>query len=269
MDHRIQSTSTHSRAYGYLPAGAAYPAPASARSCVHAGFAGDRSPMPARPQPPWGSARMLAPRASLPSARPQVCSGVPPREGASAIPYCTAELTGANTEGICLGLSAEWLRRLGQSPADRMAALARGTASHAQAGQWQRQYADGKAVRRSSGTQTADADIQAQNAVLRAAGLSPADSDEVFDANTPDVLPYVSDTIAVSGTKHLLGLYFADGTAHTVATSSSGRRTTVFDPNHGEFEARSREVENFLESLIQRYREHGHSPVAISLQVLQ
>ncbi|WP_368353531.1 MULTISPECIES: YopT-type cysteine protease domain-containing protein [Comamonadaceae] len=211
---------------------------------------------------------MLAPRASLPSARPEVCSGVPPREGASAIPYRTAELTGANTEGICLGLSAEWLRRLGQSPADRMAALARGSASHAQAGQWQRQYADGKAMRRSSGTQTANADIQAQNAVLRAAGLRPADSDEVFDSNTPEVLPYVSDTIAVSGTKHLLGLYFTDGTAHTVATSASGRRTTVFDPNYGEFEARSREVESLLGSLIQRYREHGHSPVAISLQVL-
>ncbi|WP_084151498.1 YopT-type cysteine protease domain-containing protein [Paracidovorax oryzae] len=195
-------------------------------------------------------------------------TGSSPGEGASAIPYCKAELVGANVEGICLGLVAEWLRRLDQSPVDRVAALARGTAGHAVAGQWQRHYADDKAARRSRGSETAAADLQAQNAVLCAAGLRPAESDELYDWITPGVLPYVAGTIAETGAKHLLGMYFANGKAHTIAASSSGRRISLFDPNHGEFEARPREVENLLQRLVDRYREDGHVLMNITLQAL-
>ncbi|AVS68662.1 YopT-type cysteine protease domain-containing protein [Paracidovorax avenae] len=180
----------------------------------------------------------------------------PPRHSTSLFNYRTAELEQANRDGICVGLVAQWLLRTERSPSDRMAALAQGTQSHAQAAWQQQQYQQGKDALRVQGMNAIDADLRSQNDMLRATGLRPAGSQESY---RPHALADVARAISRNGTRHLLGLYFTDGMAHTVATSASAGRTTLFDPNYGELEASSRSVEDLLQSLGNRYKHpNGH-----------
>ncbi|UEG46257.1 YopT-type cysteine protease domain-containing protein [Paracidovorax citrulli] len=188
----------------------------------------------------------------------------PPRVSTSVFAYQTAELEQANVEGICVGLVTEWLRRPNQSPSGRMAALARDTPSHAQAALRQQKYQQDKDALRAQGMGAADADMRAQNGVLREAGLRPADNEDIYRS---DALSDVARAVSTNGTRHLLGLYFTDGTAHTVATSAAGGKVTLFDPNFGEFEAPPRRMGGLMQSLSNRYeRPNGHILMAVSVQ---
>ncbi|WP_283807331.1 YopT-type cysteine protease domain-containing protein [Bradyrhizobium sp. Tv2a-2] len=69
------------------------------------------------------------------------------RPSTSLCQYRTAELTGANVEGICVGLTAEWFRNLSRSPSSRMNALTPGSTMHRSASVRQQQYEDEKAWR--------------------------------------------------------------------------------------------------------------------------
>lgn len=60
--------------------------------------------------------------------------------------------------------------------------------------------------------------------------------------------------ITDDGSKYLLSLYFAEGGSHVIATSASNGRTTLFDPNYGEFTVQPEEMDGLLQSLANRYR---------------
>lgn len=295
MQNRIQSTASYTRAHTGLPNGPHRPGSPLVSRGSHVHGAGSRPPVSGRALSPSPSAQWFAPRASLPGwpDRKGACAGKnpahpgsprysssasstssasssgsgtdsPPRVSTSVFAYQTAELEQANVEGICVGLVTEWLRRPNQSPSGRMAALARDTPSHAQAALRQQQYQQDKDALRAQGMGASDADMRSQNDMLRAAGLRPADSEDIYRS---DALSDVARAVSTNGTRHLLGLYFTDGTAHTVATSAAGGKVTLFDPNFGEFEAPPRRMEGLLQSLSNRYeRPNGHILTAVSVQ---
>lgn len=181
-------------------------------------------------------------------------SGSPARPSTSVFEYRTAELSGANVNGICVGLTAEWLADRHGSAAERMAALTPGSGGHTLAAQRQEQYQAHKDDLRHHGMRAPQADLEAQNAVLREAGLSPSGSEKIYDFNDPVRARSLFEKIAKDGSTQLLSLYFSEGGAHTVATSTSNRTTTLFDPNYGEFEVASNDVESLFQSLSNRYK---------------
>ncbi|MEY9590946.1 hypothetical protein ABIA06_003237 [Bradyrhizobium yuanmingense] len=77
-----------------------------------------------------------APSSSSPGAQPIFFRGpvIPLFE------YQTAELRGANVDGMCAGLAAEWLFNLPSSPRSRMSALQPGSQAHASAAMRRQRY---------------------------------------------------------------------------------------------------------------------------------
>lgn len=179
----------------------------------------------------------------------------PARPSTSVFEYRTAELSGANVNGICVGLLAGWLlNRNNSSGAGRMAALQPGSEGHELAAQRQEQYQTHKDALRRQGMRASQADLEAQNAMLSAAGLEPAGREKKYRFNDPASAASLFEKIAKDGSTQLLSLFFAEGGAHVVATSTSNGETTLFDPNYGEFSVASHDVDSLFESLSNRYK---------------
>lgn len=178
----------------------------------------------------------------------------PARWSTSLFEYRTAELHEANVDGICVGLTAEWFSILSNTPSARMRALTPGSQRHGAAAGWQEQYQNMKDDLRREGAGTSQADLEAQNSVLREAGLQPSGKEKVYEFGDPSSLSRMVEKITNDGSKHLLSLYFAEGGSHVVATSASNGSTTLFDPNYGEFTVQPEEMEGLWQSLANRYR---------------
>ncbi|MGL3210434.1 YopT-type cysteine protease domain-containing protein [Bradyrhizobium sp. BR 1433] len=191
----------------------------------------------------------------------------PARPSNSVFQYRTAELHQANVDGICVGLAAEWLGILSHSPSTRMDALAPGSRMHDSAAVRQERYIDFKRELRGRGAGASQADIEAQNRVFREANLDPSGKEKVYEFGERSSLLRMVRKITDGGSKYLLSLYFADGGSHVVATATLDGRTTLFDPNYGEFTAQPDEMEGLLESLANRYRNpNGRQLTTITTQ---
>ncbi|WP_342724117.1 YopT-type cysteine protease domain-containing protein [Bradyrhizobium sp. B097] len=197
----------------------------------------------------------------LPDKMGACCSrpdtSAPERPATSLFEYRTADLRDANVDGICVGLTAEWFRLLNNSPSTRMSALTPGSQTHASAAERQQQYQNLKDRLRSRGLESSQADFEAQNTVLEDAGLEPTGEEKRFAFGKSSNVKRMVNEINEDGSNHLLSLYFAEGGAHTVATSASNATITVFDPNYGEFTVRSDpdQMASFFQSLAHRYRD--------------
>ncbi|MBH5370594.1 YopT-type cysteine protease domain-containing protein [Bradyrhizobium glycinis] len=167
--------------------------------------------------------------------------------------YRTGELEQANVDGICLGLTGEWLGNLRYSPRSRINALRPGSQGHSDAADRQQQYADLRADLRSEGVKSAT--LQAINAVLREIGLNPAGKEKEYRFDDPTSISRMFEKITADGSRHILSLRFAEGGRHSVATAASDGTTTLFDPNYGEFNVRSGEIDELFYSLADRYRD--------------
>ncbi|AAB91961.1 nodulation outer protein NopT; probable type III effector (plasmid) [Sinorhizobium fredii NGR234] len=176
----------------------------------------------------------------------------PARPSTSLFRYRTAELAQANADGICVGLTAEWLRNLNSHPSIRMEALVPGSQRHASATVRQKEYENLKVHLRRQGAGPSEADFAAQNTMLQKAGLAPSGKEKVYKVGEPN-FPRMLTKITADGSNHLLSLYFAEGGAHTVATSAMDGNTTLFDPNFGEFTVQSDQIDDLFRSLANRY----------------
>ncbi|WP_284283771.1 YopT-type cysteine protease domain-containing protein [Mesorhizobium amorphae] len=186
------------------------------------------------------------------SSSPRTSSPARPRT--SLFEYRTAELREANVSGICIGLIAEWLLNVNNSASARMNALIPGSQGHASAAVRQQQYQDLKDLLLSRGVETNEADLEAQNTMLQEAGLAPSGKETKFKFGESSGFSRMLATISQNRSNHLLSLHFAEGGAHTVATSTSNETTTLFDPNYGEFTARSNQMASLFQSLATSYR---------------
>ncbi len=195
------------------------------------------------------------------ASKPNVSDPSQPTASARATPnaplfdYRTAVLRDANVDGICVGLTAEWLSNLQNSPRSRMTALLPGSEGHQSASEWQERYMEIRGDLRSEGTESSRANSEAKYAMLREAGLQPSQKEKVYRFDAPAGVSRMLDKITADGSKYLLSLSFVEGGRHTVATSTLDGRTTLFDPNHGEFAVPSNEVANLLQRLSDRYIE--------------
>ncbi|MCC8977967.1 YopT-type cysteine protease domain-containing protein [Bradyrhizobium acaciae] len=167
--------------------------------------------------------------------------------------YRTAELSGANVNGICMGLAAEWILNLASSPSSRMSALAPGAENHVSAAVRQQRYEDLKALLRNdrAGSST---NLQAKTAMLREAGLEPASNQTRYEFGTSSEIARIVNEITHYPSVYLISLRFKPRGAHTIATSTSNGMTTLFDPNYGEFTVRSDQMGELFKSLADRYR---------------
>ncbi|MBM2715273.1 C58 family peptidase [Mesorhizobium caraganae] len=191
------------------------------------------------------------------------------RPSTSLFNYRTAELLQANTDGICVGLTAGWLLNLnnGNSASARMNALMPGSQGHAIAAERQHEYQTLKDLLRSEGARATQAELQAQNTMLQQAGLAPSGEEKRYKVGEPSSFSRMLDKITEDGSTRLLSFYFAEGGAHTVATSASNGMTTLFDPNFGEFTVRSQDMASLFQSLINRYRNpNGQHLSTVTLQ---
>ncbi|KRR06167.1 peptidase C58 [Bradyrhizobium valentinum] len=194
------------------------------------------------------------PHASDPTFHSNPSTSSPARPSTSLFQYRTAELPQANVNGICVGLTAEWLRNLNNSPSARMNALIPGSQRHYSATVRQQQYQDLKDQLRSEGAGAPQADLQAQNTILQEAGLAPSGKEKKYSFGEPSRFSRMLEKITEDGSNYLLSLYFAEGGAHTVATSASNGMTTLFDPNYGEFTVQPDQIAGLFQSLANRYR---------------
>ncbi|WP_375784732.1 YopT-type cysteine protease domain-containing protein [Bradyrhizobium sp. Pha-3] len=208
-----------------------------------------RSPSPGVPD--QMGCCVSTPRASDPD-NPGASSAA--RPSTSLFDYRTAGLAGANVNGICVGLAGEWLSNLHNSPTSRMNALVPGSQGHRAAAERQEQYEDLRAGLRRDGVERSQANMQAKNTVLTEMGLQPSGREKVYSFDEPENRARMLDKITRDGSTHLLSLRFAEGGRHTIATSASEGRTTLFDPNYGEFTVRSDQVNGLFEGLDNRYR---------------
>nr|WP_245327105.1 YopT-type cysteine protease domain-containing protein [Bradyrhizobium sacchari] len=156
--------------------------------------------------------------------------------------YRTAELAEANADGICVGLTAEWLLNLQSSPSSRMSALRPGTDSHSSAAMRQSRYEDLK---------EGSHNLEARSTMLSEAGLEPSAAQTRYEFDTS--MGQIASEVANDESAYLVSLRFAAGGAHTIATSTSNGMTTLFDPNYGEFTVRPDQMGEFFESLADRY----------------
>ncbi|OAE99966.1 peptidase C58 [Bradyrhizobium centrolobii] len=194
----------------------------------------------------------------------------PARPSTSLFEYRTAELTEANVGGICVGLTAEWLGNLTSSPSTRMNALTPGSDMHDSAAVRQQRYQSLKRQLLSEGVEASQADFEAQNTVLREAGLAPTGKEKAYSFGEPSSMSRMLKKITDDGSKYLLSLYFAERTSHTIATSALDGRTTLFEPNYGEFTVRSEQMSGLFESLSNRYRNpNGQHLSRITTQKMQ
>jgi YopT-type cysteine protease-like protein len=173
----------------------------------------------------------------------------------SVFGYRTAELHGANANLICVGLTAEWLTAAASgTAAERMQALGPASERNAFAAARHRQYETNRYRLESEGADPAEADLAAMNDVLRRAGLDPEEVVRRHRFTDPASLSSLLRKVTREGATHVLGLFFAEGGAHSVATRTSDGLTTLFDPNHGEFTVRASQAQELFEALANRYR---------------
>jgi YopT-type cysteine protease-like protein len=198
-----------------------------------------------------GSAPQVSSPGRFTDAGPSTAA--PARPSTSVFNYRTAELSNANVNGICVGLTAEWFLNRSNNASDRMAALLPGSEGHESAAQRQKQYQKSHSALRREGLDPAQADLQAQNTMLRNAGLNPASTEKRYFFGDPESSSNLFEKITKSGSKQLLTLHFEGGGKHTVATSTSNGETTLFDPNYGEFSVPMNNVESLFQSLSNRY----------------
>ncbi|MCA1408180.1 C58 family peptidase [Ensifer sp. IC3342] len=177
----------------------------------------------------------------------------PGRPSTSLFEYRTAELLGANVDGICVGLTTEWLLNL-HNTESRMTALMPGSDGHGTAAEWQKQYEQLRSSLRREGREPSKANSEARYTVFCEAGLEPSRKETVYTFDEPESFSRMLSKITVDGSKYLLSLRFAGAEGHTVATSSSNGSTMLFDPNHGEFTVKSDRVRGLFQSLANRYR---------------
>ncbi|EHK54652.1 nodulation protein NopT [Mesorhizobium alhagi CCNWXJ12-2] len=175
-------------------------------------------------------------------------------ESTSLFQYRTAELPQANVGGICVGLAAEWLSNLHNSPGSRMTALLPGSDGHGSAAGWQQQYMELRSEARSQGAGSSQANLEAKTSTLHAAGLQPSNKEKVYTFDEPASFSRMLGKITADGSKYLLSLRFNEGERHSVATSALDGRTTLFDPNYGEFTVQSDQTGSLFNSLANRYR---------------
>ncbi|RRH91108.1 YopT-type cysteine protease domain-containing protein [Mesorhizobium tamadayense] len=175
-------------------------------------------------------------------------------ESTSLFQYRTAELPQANVSGICVGLAAEWLSNLHNSPGSRMTALLPGSDGHGSAAGWQQQYQKRRREARSEGAGSSQANLDAKTSTLQAAGLQPSNKEKVYAFDEPTSFSRMLGKVTSDGSKYLLSLRFNEGDRHSVATSTLDGRTTLFDPNYGEFTVQSEQMGSLFESLANRYR---------------
>lgn len=181
-------------------------------------------------------------------------TSVPARPSTSVLEYRTAELADANQRGICVGLAAGWLSNLHNSPRSRMNALVPGSQGHHSAAQWQERYMDVRSSSRSEGAESSQANLEAKTTMLREVGLDPSKKENVYTFDGPDSISPMLKKISKSGANHLLSLRFTNGQRHSIATSASDGRITLFDPNYGEFVVQPDQTGSFFQSLANRYR---------------
>ncbi|GLR46245.1 putative cysteine protease YopT-like protein [Mesorhizobium amorphae] len=178
----------------------------------------------------------------------------PARESTSVFQYRETELHDANVDGICVGLAAEWLGNVHNSPRSRMNALAPGSHGYYSAANLQERYMDIGSSRRTEGAETSQAALEARTTVLQSVGLEPSRKEKVYAFDDPESFSSMLKRINKEGSKHLLSLRFAEGGRHVVATAVSGGKTTLFDPNYGEFVAEAHQMGSLFQSLANRYR---------------
>ncbi|WP_283808129.1 YopT-type cysteine protease domain-containing protein [Bradyrhizobium sp. C9] len=167
--------------------------------------------------------------------------------------YRTAELPEANVNGICVGLVVEWLLNLHSSPSSRMSALHPGTQNHVSAAARQRRYERIKTSLRNDGA-AGSHNLQARSATLREADLRPSNEETRYRFGSSSRIARIVDKVTADPSIYLIGLRFAAGGKHTMATSTSNAMTTLFDPNYGEFTVRSDQMDEVFKSLAERYR---------------
>ncbi|VIO69955.1 Cysteine protease avirulence protein AvrPphB [Bradyrhizobium ivorense] len=180
-------------------------------------------------------------------------SSSPARPIRALFEYRTAELPGANVNGICVGLAAEWLLNLHSSPSSRMSALHPGAQNHASAAARQQRYAEIKTLLRNDGA-AGSHNLQARSTMLHEAGLQPSAEQTRYRFGSSSRIAQIVNEVTADPSIYLIGLRFAAGGGHTIATSTSNGMTTLFDPNYGEFTVRSDQMGEVFKSLAERYR---------------
>ncbi|QOZ11722.1 YopT-type cysteine protease domain-containing protein [Bradyrhizobium sp. CCBAU 51765] len=206
-------------------------------------------------KPQTSNAIIYSPSTSEPSTSSLSSSSNPSSPARPIRPlfeYRTAELSGANVNGICVGLAAEWLLNLPSSPSSRMRALRPGTQNHSSAAMRQQRYEDLKRLLRRNRAEGSH-DLQAKSTMLREAGLEPFAQETRYRSGTSCIEQIVNE-VADDRSIYFVSLRFAAGGAHTIVTSTSNGMTTLFDPNYGEFTVRSDQMGELFNSLADRYR---------------
>nr|WP_225159345.1 YopT-type cysteine protease domain-containing protein [Bradyrhizobium sp. BRP56] len=177
----------------------------------------------------------------------------PARPTRDLFDYRTAELPEANVNGICVGLVVEWLLNLHSSPSSRMSALHPGTQNHVSAAARQRRYDEIRTELRKNGP-AGSHNLQARSAMLQEADLQPSDEQSRYSFGSSSGMAQMVSEVTADPSIYLIGLRFAAGGKHTIATSTSNAMTTLFDPNYGEFTVRSDQMDEVFKSLAERYR---------------
>ncbi|EHH12932.1 hypothetical protein MEA186_06388 [Mesorhizobium amorphae CCNWGS0123] len=113
---------------------------------------------------------------------------------------------------------------------------------------------DVRSSSRSEGAESSQANLEAKTTMLREVGLDPSKKENVYTFGGPDSISPMLKKISKSGANHLLSLRFTNGQRHSIATSASDGRITLFDPNYGEFVVQPDQTGSFFQSLANRYR---------------
>ncbi|WOH63999.1 YopT-type cysteine protease domain-containing protein [Bradyrhizobium sp. BWA-3-5] len=97
--------------------------------------------------------------------------------------------------------------------------------------------------------------------------LEPSGQQTRYRFGTSSRIEQIVNEVAEDRSAYLLGLRFAQGGNHTIATSTSSGMTTLFDPNYGEFTVRSSQMGELFRGLADRYRNpNGRDISTISTQ---
>ncbi|WFU14645.1 YopT-type cysteine protease domain-containing protein [Bradyrhizobium sp. CB3481] len=126
--------------------------------------------------------------------------------------------------------------------------------NHASASVRQQWYEDLKALLRSDGAGGSH-NLQAKSTMLREAGFRTTIRQQTrYWFGTSSRIAQIVNEVAEDRSAYLLGLRFAQGGKHTIATSTSSGMTTLFDPNYGEFTVRSSQMGELFRGFADRYR---------------
>lgn len=162
---------------------------------------------------PTPSSVSLTPPSSSPGSSPSPSQ----RPIIPLFEYRTAGLRGANVDGICAGLAAEWLLNLPSSPRSRMSALRPGSQTHVSAAMRQQRYEELK--NRLQDNQPED--FQPRDIMLQEAGLQPSKRRWGYQFGRSSEIAGIVDEVTEDPSVYLLSLRFPEGwPGHLVATST-------------------------------------------------